>query len=123
MRLVRFTILLLVVAGVCGCGSSESLVRDYDLYDTGKPRGEAAYYSEGGFGHSSEYFENGRLKSQQWSRKRTPLIKLAFYENGRLKSEERFFNGQLAYGVYYTEDGGMERTIGRRLNWVSKKGT
>jgi antitoxin component YwqK of YwqJK toxin-antitoxin module len=111
---IKSILVVLVATVVCGCSSSDYVIRDCDLYATGKLKREAVYYSEGKFEHLSEYFENGRLRLQQWSARRRPLVKLTFYENGRLKSEERFFNGELTYGVYYTENGVTEQTIGRR---------
>jgi hypothetical protein len=119
MYLVRFAILLTTVVAACGCVQSpRSTVHAASFYDSGKPKEAVSTYYEGKLlqqSDRSEYFESGRLKLEEWSGSRNPLVRLAFHENGRLKSEERFFNGQLAYGVYYSEAGEVERTVGQRL--------
>ena len=122
MYLIRFQILLLVAACFSGC-TAHSIVSDYKLYDTGKPKSEGTVFSKGTpttFGYTSEYFKNGQLKSEQWLQDGRPFVKLTFYENGRLKSEERFYNDEITYAKYYAEDGKVYQTIGERLSWRSK---
>ncbi len=121
MRPIHLMTVLIAGASLSGCASSTSDVRDYDLYDTGEPRRQAVFYSEGPFENLSEYFPDGRLKSEQWLRNSAPLVKLTFYENARLKSEERFFNTHLIYAVHYAEDGAVQRELGRRINSESNK--
>ena len=132
MYKTRLTILLLVCIAVSGCFSGQSMIHDYELYESGKPKSEAtSYYYEGrdsqnqiSHSHLTEYFENGHLKTEEWSmgiNERKPLFKLTFHENGQLKSEERFFNGELVYGIYYTQEGQIEQTYGELINWITKK--
>jgi len=124
MYLVRLAIIAAVGVAACGCTHSRGFIRDYQRYDSGQPKGEAVVYYDGKSQrqtHVSEFYENGRLKSDEWSEFNRPLIKLAFYESGRLKSEERFSNGQLTFGVYYSDAGEVERTIGERLAWATKQ--
>ena len=132
MYLVRLSILLLVCSAMFGCRPSMAFIHDYKLYENGNPKSEADidsikssafsfYKFEDSQSHSTEYFENGRLKSEEWSQGHQPVSKLAFYENGQLKSEERFFNGKLVYGIYYTANGQVERTTGNLMDWITRK--
>ncbi len=129
MYLIRLTVVLFICIAVSGCFGGQSTIHDYELYDNGKPKKAAeSYFYEESFhkdvyfySHSSEYFENGHLKSEEWSQGNEPVCRLEFYENGQLKSEERFYNGKLVYGVYYSETGQVERTTGSLMNWVTRK--
>jgi antitoxin component YwqK of YwqJK toxin-antitoxin module len=94
------------------------MIQDHQQYDSGKLKWEVACYYLGKtvqWTHMSAFYENGRLQSDEWTDAFDRLVKLAFYENGRLKSEERFTNGQLTFGAYYTDTGELERTVGDRL--------
>lgn len=73
------------------------------------------------YSHSSEYYENGRLKLEEWHTNAKPEHRLEFYENGQLKSEERYINGKLDYAVYYKEDGQVKQTTGQLIDWITRK--
>lgn len=126
MRMTLLSILLMVAVGLCGCSSSpnkHSIVKDYELYDSGEPKMTilAANYKAVGqrpvplYSYTSEYFKNGRLKYEQWSTSDQEQVELEFYKNGRLKSEERYWNKEVAFGAYYDEDGRPVKTVGKRL--------
>jgi antitoxin component YwqK of YwqJK toxin-antitoxin module len=131
MYLVRLSILLLVCSAMFGCRPSMAFIHDHKLYENGNPKSEAdidsiksqfiSYKYEHYQRHSTEYYENGRLKSEEWSQGHQPGSRLEYYENSRLKSEERFLNGKLVYGVYYTENGQIERTSGSLMDWLTLK--
>jgi hypothetical protein len=133
MRQVKWLILIAATAGFYGCGSGLNRTEDHQFHDTGELRllGQGYSYVYGVwpfepkreylFGYGSEYFKNGRLKGIVWSAGRNPQIKLEFYENGRMKSEELFDKGEQFFGVYYAEDGTLEKTLGERLMPVSRK--
>lgn len=123
MRLRGFIILMLACFGFCGCRSSRHIIQDYQLYDTGEMKQESTYYSSESLANTREYFQNGRLKSEEWSRHHKPLVKLKFYDDSQLMSEERFLNGKITYAVYYTEDGSIDRTIGQILSEEQKPKT
>jgi antitoxin component YwqK of YwqJK toxin-antitoxin module len=94
------------------------MLYDYDTYNSGKAKSESESYIFGknmGVGHTSEYYESGRLKSEKWYESRRPVLQLEFYNSGQLKAEERYFNGEVTYGAYYKEDGGVEKIVGKRL--------
>ena len=120
MRAKFFMILVLVSFGFYGCRSSRHIIRDYQLYDTGEIKHVGTYYSTESFEHTTQYYQNGRLKSEDWLINHKPLVVLKFYDNSQLKSEERFFNGKITYGMYYTEDGRIEKTIGQILSEEQK---
>ena len=126
MRTILSLAVIVVIGSTWGCRSGRTLVTDCRLYDSGELRsvgGVASDSKQKGlfeaehvkrYGYASEYFKNGRLKSEQWSDDGGPLVQLEFYENGRLKSEERFDNDKLSYGAYYSKEGKPEKTIGQR---------
>jgi hypothetical protein len=123
MNQVRWMILVLAGVALCGCRSNDFKVHDSRLYDSGKPRESTTdTYANGKqvSSHSVEYFENGRLRTDEWRGPHGPLFKLTFYETGRLKSEERYFNGELIYGVYYSQAGDVERTVGKLTDAIAK---
>ncbi|MBN2588283.1 MAG: hypothetical protein JXA96_00340 [Sedimentisphaerales bacterium] len=125
----NLSIISLICIGVSGCFSGWGSIHDYELYDSGKPKKtyETHFYEnsfheqENLFYHSSEYYENGRLKLEEWSEFNRPLYRLEFYESGQLKSEERFINGELDYGAYYKEDGQVKPTTGQLIDWTTRK--
>jgi antitoxin component YwqK of YwqJK toxin-antitoxin module len=130
MRKISFVIVVISLLG-CGCTNS-AFIRDYRLYDSGEPNSIAEmckiedkshilYSSEWEFTHSSEYYKDGHLKSEEWSSGGRPQSKLTFYESGRMKSEERFINDKLVYGIYYSEDGKIEQTTGKLINWFIRE--
>jgi antitoxin component YwqK of YwqJK toxin-antitoxin module len=131
MYLIRLTIMLLVCSAMFGCRPQSAFIHDYKLYENGNPKSEAdidsiksqffSYKYEYYQSHLTEYFENGRLKSEEWSQGHQPGSKLEFYENGQLKSEERYLNGKLVYGIYYTANGQTERTTGNLMDWFTLK--
>jgi hypothetical protein len=128
MYLGRLGVLLAVGAAVGGCvPSGMSMIRDGQRYDSGQPKSETVgYFLEKDkttlFGHVSEYYESGRLKSDEWTERGRPIIKLTFYDTGRLRSEERFFNGQLVFGAYYSPAGDIEGSFGQRpVSTAAKK--
>jgi len=101
-----------------GCSGYPMLIRDYDTYSSDKAKSEAETYHFGEkmyVSHSSEYYESGRLKSEQWYERNRPIVKLEFYNSGLLKAEERYYNGKITYGAYYKEDGSVDRIVGKRL--------
>ncbi len=121
-------LVILSVAGlvISGCApSGRSRVHDYQTYASGKPKAKSSVMrSQDGFTQSqfTEYFENGRLKSEEWRDNGRPVFKLTFYENGQLQSEERYVDGQLQYGVYYSSTGAVERRAGDLSDWVVHQG-
>jgi len=114
---------LTVVGGCSRLSANRSIIRDYELYDSGEPKttiGAADYKALGEpqvslYSYTSEYFKNGRLKCEQWSANGRKQMKLEFYEDGRLKSEERYLNKEVAFGAYYDEEGRPVKTVGNRL--------
>ncbi|MFC1783964.1 hypothetical protein ACFL02_10365, partial [Planctomycetota bacterium] len=76
MRRILF-LMIPALVGLYGCGSGSNMTYDTQLYDSGEPQGEGRGYSyvfgiwpfaphrEYLFGCSSEYYKNGRLKSEQ----------------------------------------------------------
>ncbi len=120
MHWVRWVGLVAVGWAVGGCAypSGLSIIQDHQQYDSGKLKAELVNYHLSknlGWAHVSAFYENGRLQSDEWTDAFGRLVKLAFYESGRLKSEERFTNGQLTFGAYYTDTGELERAVGDRL--------
>ena len=120
-------IAVLAILVICGCQSGMSRVSDHQMYDTGelKSDGDSYYYASGiypvihkidnMFSHSSDFYKDGRLKTEEWFQGSNQLLKLEFYGDGRLKSEERFDNGVIVFGMYFTGEGELERTVGQRL--------
>lgn len=124
MTLVRLSFLLIICFAISGCANNRGMIHDYDVYDSGKPKNTSDTYfneNENKFTHSSEYYENGRLKLECWYEFDRPLHKLEFYDNGQLKSEERFINGKLDYGAYYKENGQITQTTGQLIDWITLK--
>ena len=129
MYLIRLSILSLIFVAVSGCTYNRGRILDYELYDSGKPKKTHSmnYYEdsfrhyESRYSHSSEYYENGRLKLEEWSEFNRTVLRLEFYDNGQLKSEERYKKGKLEYGAYYKEDGQIKQTTGQLIDWVTHK--
>jgi antitoxin component YwqK of YwqJK toxin-antitoxin module len=126
MRYYPVAIVLLIFGAVSGCWSGEQRITDCERYASGELKSVGAVTSISQqklfsrvenrrlYGHKREYYENGRLKSEQWSGHGSPLARLEFHENGRLKSEERFRNGQITYAAYYNPQGELENTVGQK---------
>jgi len=126
MRCYPIVIVLLPFDAVSGCWSGEQRTTDCERYASGELKSIGAVTSVTGqklffgtenrkiYGHKREYYENGRLKSEQWSGHGSPLARLEFHENGRLKSGERFTNQQITYAAYYNPMGELERTTGQK---------
>ncbi|MCP4711116.1 MAG: hypothetical protein GY869_21050 [Planctomycetes bacterium] len=125
----RFLCLILVVFLMVVSGSRSRMQSTHgnQLYDTGEIKTDGSIYSyksgiyplthniDNLFSQSSDFYRDGRLKSEVWSQGSNPLLKLEFYEDGRLESEERFFNGMVVFGMYFTAEGELARTVGQRL--------
>ena len=87
MYFVRLSILSLICVAVSGCTHSLGMIHDYELHDSGKPKKSVdMYFYEDNyrFTHSSEYYENGRLKSEEWTKHGKPWHRLEFYDSGQL---------------------------------------
>ena len=123
MRLKWLVVLVLVGFGFCGCRSSRSMIRDYRLYEGGEVERASALYEEGIFENTTTYYRDGRVKSEKWLQHGRPVVVLEFYNDSRLRSEERFLNGEVTYGVYYGENGRIERTVGQIAGEGTKSST
>ncbi len=117
---------LAVASNGCAPLAAKSFVKDHSLYETGELRTLGGAFVRSGYGgpvttagFASEYFKDGRLRSEAWSLDGQPVMKLSFYETGRLKSEQRLRNGETVYGVFYNEDGSVQRQIGEPTRLVS----
>ena len=131
MRVSVIAIALMVQVCFCSCErmfSNRYIVSDHELYETGELKSETWFHKEktvGGrqisFAYSSEYFKDGRLKSEQWKYSGNRESKLEFYKNGHLKSEERHENDKIVYGMYFEEDGTVKKVIGKRTAEVSAR--
>ncbi len=122
--IIRLSIISLICFSISGCTYNRGMIHDYELHESGKPKkaSDVYFYGENDrFTHSSEYYENGRLKSEEWSELDRPLHRIEFYESGRIKSEERYINGKLDYAAYYKEDGQVRQTTGQLIDWVTRK--
>ena len=133
MRQIFFLIILSAILVFGGCQPGQSRIYDNRYYATGELQSEGWTYHhyntavwpfaprvENLYGHSSEYYKNGRLKSLQWNETRSPLLRLEFYENGQLRLEERYLRGTVDYGAYYAADGRLEKTVGQRHYQTTK---
>jgi hypothetical protein len=116
----RKSIILLIVSSfIVGCNSSYLVRRE--LYDTGQPRLDDWSVLDVNPsrppipGRESEFYPDGRLKSETWTVSGRPEVKLTFHENGRLKSEERFNGDRLEFAAYYDADGALAQTVGHRF--------
>jgi len=126
-QILCLTVALLIVVVISGCRSGIQGVHDHQRYETGEIKAGSSNYSyqsgiyplthniDNVFSNSSEFYRDSRLKSEVWSQGSHPLMKLEFYESGRLKSEERYDNGVVIFGMYFTEEGELARTVGQRL--------
>ena len=112
---MRTAIIIVIGVALVGCRSPRTVVKDHRFYDSGELMMEGEYFSVHDLGHGSEYFKNGRLKSEEWSRRGRPLVRLCFHPDGRIKSEERWNNDRLDYSIYYDEEGEIISTSGKRL--------
>ena len=122
MKWISLVVSIFMVLMLDGCNRYPFFVHDYDTYSSGKVKYQAEIYHFGDdmqVTQTSEYYESGRLKSEEWSEGRSPVLQLEFYNNGQLKAEERYRNGEVSYGAYYKEDGSIEKIVGKRLRGVS----
>ena len=125
MKVNTILCLLLMLVIQSGCWSGEQMTTDCERYASGELKSIGAVTSVSEqklffktenrkvYGHKREYYENGLLKSEQWSGRAGPLARLEFHENGRLKSEERFRNQKITYAAYYNPQGELSNTIGQ----------
>jgi len=118
MRYSALVTLILIVGFLSGC-TNRSRIMDCERFDSGELKSVAEVSKHDNHRHyafKTEYFKNGRLKSEQWSKDSGLFVHLEFHKNGMLKSEERYSHNQIRYAAYYSSDGQLEKNQGRKID-------